>query len=250
MKKFILALIVLYVCVLSVFASESSSTLSANEILDKMEERMDFDSALLSMKMVNTDRLGSTSMVFTTSQKGNGDTILVVTDGPDKGQKILRLNNDIYIYYPDAEEVVRLSSSGLKNSFLGSDFSYEDLTGDDDYSFRFNSSVEGVVSLEGVDCYVVRLEAKKSSETYQLQKAYIAVDSFLPQRFEMYSKSGKLLKTIDYEAFVEQDGVCYPTHIKVVNAVKKNSYSDIYVTELQFNVTLDESKFDKEELAW
>ncbi len=245
MKKFILVLVLL-TCAFNIFASEQS----AQDLLDKMEQLMDFDSAIMSMTMVNTDRLGSTSMVFTTSQKGNGDTILVVTEGPDKGQKILRLNNDIYIYYPDAEEVVRLSSSGLKNSFLGSDFSYEDLTGDDDYSKRFNSSIEATVEVDGLACYVVRLEAKKSSETYQLQKVYIAVDSNLPVKFEMYSKSGKLLKTMSYLDFVQQSGVWYPTHIKVINAVKKNSYSDITITDLNFNVALDESKFNKEELSW
>lgn len=244
MKKLVLFLIVLY-CVLS-----NVVAITAQEILDNMEEKMNFDSAIMSMTMVNTDNLGSTSMVFNTSQKGNGDTILVVTEGPDKGQKILRLNNDIYIYYPDAEEVIRLSSSGLKNSFLGSDFSYEDLTGDDNYSTRFNSSVEDTIQVDGTVCYVIRLEAKKTSETYQLQKVYISINSYLPVKFEMYSKSGKLLKTMTYSNYVEKNGVWYPTQIKIVNAVKKNSSSYITVTDLQFNVTLDESKFNKEELAW
>ena len=128
----------LFLLVLFTFIMYSLLAMDAKEIVDRMEEVMDFDSATFSATMKNTDRLGETNISFDTYQRGNGDTLLIVTSGFDKGQKVLRLNDEIYIFYPEAEEIIRLSSSGLKNAFLGSDFSYEDLTGDDDYASRYN----------------------------------------------------------------------------------------------------------------
>jgi len=240
----LLIITIILLCTCAAFAVDPK------EIMDKVEQLMDFETCVMSATMVNTDKLGSTSMVFKTYEKGNGDTILEVTDGPDKGQKILRLSNDIYIYYPDADEIVRLSSSGLKNSFLGSDFSYEDLTGDDDYNSRYDLTLEENETLEGEECYVILLKAKKSSETYQVQRVYIRVSDNLPVQFKMYSKSEKLMKVMYYTDWLEEGGIHMPGHIKVVNSIKKNSYSDITIDDIEFNVEIDESRFDKEEMSW
>ncbi len=244
MKRTFSIIIIVSICMCAVFA------LDPEEIMDRVEELMDFDTCRMSATMVNNDKLGSTSMVFTTYEKGNGDTVLEVTDGPDKGQKILRLSNDIYIYYPDADEIVRLSSSGLKNSFLGSDFSYEDLTGDDDYNSRYDLTLEENEKVDGEECYVILLKAKKSSETYQMQRVYVRISDNLPVQFNMYSKSGKLMKVMTYTDWIDSDGIRFPGHVKVVNSIKKNSYSDISIDEIEFNVSLDEALFDKEEMAW
>lgn len=244
MKRTLLIITIILLCTCASFAVDPK------EIMDKVEKLMDFETCIMSATMVNTDKMGSTSMVFTTYEKVNGDTILEVTDGPDKGQKILRLDNDIYIYYPDADEIVRLSSSGLKNSFLGSDFSYEDLTGDDDYNSRYDLTLEENQTIDGDDYYVILLKAKKSSETYQMQRVYIRVSDNLPVQFGMYSKSGKLMKVMYYTDWIEDKGIYMPGHIKVVNSIKKNSYSDITIDEITFNAEIDEKRFDKEEMAW
>lgn len=244
MKKILIFTLLLICLITSVFALESK------EILDRMEKEMDFSSASFSATIVNTDKLGSTKLTFDTYQKGNGDTLLSVTSGSDKGQKILRLDEEIYIFYPNADEIIRLSSSGLKESFLGSDFSYEDLTGDDEYDERYSHSLSGEETLNDIDCFVISMDAKKRSETYQKETIYIAKDSFLPVKMSLYSKSGRLLKEIYYSNYITDNGTHYPTHIEITNAVKKSSYSVMDITSISFGVELDDDLFNKEELAW
>ncbi len=244
MKKILIFTLLLICLITSVFALDSK------EILDRMEKEMDFSSASFSATIVNTDKLGSTKLTFDTYQKGNGDTLLSVTSGSDKGQKILRLDEEIYIFYPNADEIIRLSSSGLKESFLGSNFSYEDLTGDDEYDERYSHSLSGEETLNDIDCFVISMDAKKRSETYQKETIYIAKDSFLPVKMSLYSKSGRLLKEIYYSNYITDNGTHYPTHIEITNAVKKSSYSVMDITSISFGVELDDDLFNKEELAW
>lgn len=244
MKKILIFTLLLICLITSVFALDSK------EILDRMEKEMDYSSASFSATIVNTDKLGSTKLTFDTYQKGNGDTLLIVTSGSDKGQKILRLDEEIYIFYPNADEIIRLSSSGLKESFLGSDFSYEDLTGDDEYDERYSHSLSGEETLNDIDCFVISMDAKKRSETYQKETIYIAKDSFLPVKMSLYSKSGRLLKEIYYSSYITDNGTHYPTHIEITNAVKKSSYSVMDITSISFGVELDDDLFNKEELAW
>lgn len=222
----------------------------AKDIVDKMEEAMNFQDASFHAKMTNTDRFGSINTEFDAFQRENGDTLLVVTSGPERGQKTLRLENDIYIYYPDADEVVRLSKSGLKDSFLGSDFSYEDLTGDDDFDARYDYELEGQALFQDRECFNLFFKAKSLSETYQMQRMLVDCELFIPLKVELYSKSGRLLKEIYYTDYVKENGTSYPTRMEVVNTVKKGNSSLIVLSDLRFNTGLDDELFSIEELAW
>ena len=92
MKKLLIVLIILTVTTTFISAE------SAKDIIGKMEEVMDFDTLSFSATIKNSDKMGSTSQKFDAIQNSNGDTLLTVTSGMDKGQKILRLSNEIYIY--------------------------------------------------------------------------------------------------------------------------------------------------------
>ena len=243
MRKTVMVLICLLMCI-SVYSDDN-----AKWIIDRMEDVMDYDSLSFDAVMKNNDKLGETSMAFTAYQKGDGDTLLLVTSGLDKGQKILRLEDEIYIYYPDADEVVRLSGSGLKNSFLGSDFSYEDLTGDDDYEDRYEYELLGEESFEGIECYRVLFVAKKLSETYQREEMLIDKERFVPLKQSLFSRSGRLQKEIFYSDYTESMPL-YPTSVRTQNAIKKSNSSELRISALSFNEDLNESLFDKEELQW
>lgn len=242
-KRLIISISLLAIVLSMVYSND------AKAIVDKMEDVMDFDSISFSATMKNHDKLGFTTLSFDAIQRGNGDTLLSVASGLDKGQKILRLDDDIYIYYPDADEIIRLSDSGLKNSFLGSDFSYEDLTGDDDYEDRYDYELVGEEKFNGIDCYKILYVAKKLSETYQRMEMLIDKERYVPLKESLFSKSGKLLKDIYFDDFTD-NAPLYPTTIKTQNAIKKSNYSELRIEKLKFNIKLDETKFDKEEMAW
>ncbi|MGN0906177.1 MAG: outer membrane lipoprotein-sorting protein [Bullifex sp.] len=242
MKRILMTAIVMSASLLALFAE------SAKDIIDRMESVMDFDTLSFTAVIENTDRLGTVTQVFDTVRNGNGDTLMTVTSGMDRGQKILRLENEIYIYYPDADEVIRLSDSGLSGSFLGSDFSYEDLTGDDDYSQRYSYEVIGEEAYEGTECWRIRFTARKLSETYQRMEMLIDKDRCVPLAQELYSKSGKLLKTIFYDDYTS--GPCFPCSVRTENAVKKSNRSVMTVNNIVFNTRVDDSLFDREEFAW
>lgn len=242
MKK-ILTLLIILTITISMLCAES-----AKDIIDKMEEVMDFDTLSFSATIKNSDKMGSTTQKFDAIQNSNGDTLLTVTSGMDKGQKILRLSDEIYIYYPDADEIIRLSESGLSGSFLGSDFSYEDLSGDNDYNKRYTYELKGDEEYNGLDCYCINFSAKKLSETYQKMEILIDKERYVPIVERLYSKSGRLLKTIYYDGYSTKP--YFPSLVKTENAVKKSNKSEMVVTNIVFNKKIDSSLFDKEEFAW
>lgn len=236
----------LFILILLLVSSLSAE--SAKDILDKMEDVMEFETLSFSATIKNTDRMGTTTQSFDAVQNDDGDTLLTVTSGMDKGQKVLRLDDEIYIYYPDADEIIRLSDSGLSSSFLGSDFSYEDLSGDDDYEDRYNYELVGEETFNNIACYRIKFSAKKLSETYQKMEMLIDKARYVPIVQELYSKSGRLLKTIYYDGYSGRP--YFPTSVKTENAVKKSNKSEMIVKNIVFNKSIDSSIFDKEDFAW
>ena len=102
--------------------------ITANEIIRKMEQNENL-SSISEGRFEITDNLGTRVTTFKSYEAANGDLMLEFTNPEDAGQKILRLENEIYLYFPDAEEIIHLQGDALKDRVMGSDFSYEDLRG-------------------------------------------------------------------------------------------------------------------------
>ena len=108
-----------------------------------------------------TDRFGSRTKTFILYAEGADKMLIEFTNPEERGQKIMRLEDEIYLYFPDAEEVIRLQGSALKESVMGSDFSYEDMTGEGDLLDQYEVTLLGEQMVDGRRHYHLELEAKK-----------------------------------------------------------------------------------------
>lgn len=156
--------------------------LSIEQIMKNYDANTSYDTAYMKATLSVKDKFGTNVNEFESYRRKNGDTLIVITSGPDSGQKILRLENSVYLYYPDAEEVIRLQGSALKDSVMGSDFSYEDLTGDDSILSSYNGELLGTETVDGAECYHVKLTAKSKKELYQKQEKFIDKKTFAERK--------------------------------------------------------------------
>ena len=119
MKKLCIFMITAIIALSGSFAD----ALSVEQIMAKYDANDNFKTCRMKAELSVTDKFGTTKTTFESYQQKNSNTLIIVADGPDAGQKILRLENSVYLYYPDAEELIRLQGSALKDSIMGSDFS-------------------------------------------------------------------------------------------------------------------------------
>lgn len=244
MKAVCLGICLSMICLSPIWAMD------ADAIVDAIEKNQAFWTVVTEATIVTTDRLGSSTQQFISYGKDNGDTLVVVTAGVDKGQKVLRKGSSIYLYYPEAEEVIRLQGSALKDSFMGSDFSYEDLTGDNGIKDNYTAELLGIVQVDGHDCYHMMFTAKNRKQTYQKQEAYIDTELFVSRRAILYSASGRALREITSSEFLTEKGFVFAASSVMRDLMKKNSNTTMQVDSLQVDVPIPESYFSKDELIW
>jgi outer membrane lipoprotein-sorting protein len=106
-------------------------------------------------------------------------------------------DDDLWIYLPALKKSRRLVANNKKDSFVGSDFSYGDISLPKVDQYRH--TLLRTEKAEGVDCYVV--ESVPASDTVRANSGYarkvtwVRSDNFVETRVEYYDLAGRLWKT-------------------------------------------------------
>jgi outer membrane lipoprotein-sorting protein len=124
---------------------------------------------------------------FPNDIKGTGFLQIEHSDGED----------DQWIYLPALKKSRRLVANNKKDSFVGSDFSYGDISLPKVDAWRHSLLRSEKIGVQ--DCYVVEsipaTDTVKANSGYSKKLTWVSQESFLESKVEYYDLSGRLLKT-------------------------------------------------------
>lgn len=233
-----------------ILAAASLAAQSPEDIIRRMEENRVHDSAYSEGRMITTDKYGTITRTFRSWARGEDETLIEFTSKGEEGQKILRTADEIYLYFPDSEDVLRIQGSAMRDSVMDSDFSYEDMTGDKGLLADYTARLQGDESVDGHDTWIVELTAKNRSVPYYRQIVWVDKERYIGLKVHKFSRSGTLLKEMEVLRTEEIDGKTIPTRMVMRDKMKKDSQTEFIVDELDLGVSLDPSRFSLEELTW
>ena len=243
MKKavivFLLILVIIPLC-----------AISPDEIIRRMEDNQISDSSYSEGRMITTDKYGTIVRTFNSWSRGEEDALIEFTSKGEEGQKILRTKDEIYLYFPDAEDILRIQGSAMRDSVMDSDFSYEDMTGDKGLLSDYTAQLLRQETVNGTNCYVVHLTAKSRSVPYYAQIVWVDTEHFVGVKGQKFARSGTLLKELEVLEWSQEDGMMVPVHMVMKDAMKKNSSTEFILDKLQLNINPDPALFSLEELSW
>ncbi len=161
-------------------------------------------------KMLLRNRHGESStrqMRFRSlEQLDAGDKNLIVFDYPRdvKGTAFLVHtqvvgNDDQWLYLPALKRVKRISASNKSGPFVGSEFSYEDLSSQEveKYTYKFIREE----AIDGKNTYVVERYPVDPNSGYTKQVAWYDKEEFRSLKIDYYDRKGELLKTLTQQNF-------------------------------------------------
>ena len=231
-----------------VFIAAALFAITAEEIVIKMELNLVYDTAVVEGRMVINDRFGTRTSTYISYAEGEEKSLLEFTNIEDAGQKILRLKDEIYLYYPDAEETIRLQGAALRQAVMGSDFSYEDMTGDKGILDSYAVTLDGEGTVDGFPCYLLTLTAKTRDVPYQKEIMWVDKELFIYRQVHKLAKSGKLLKEMKVTDLIKVDGLYIPSRLIMVDKLKRNSSTEFYMDSIELGVDLPVDIFTLGEL--
>ena len=232
----------------ALFAAVSTSLanaagLSGDEILKKMDAntayrtiQYDGTLAIYSGDTVRSKDMKATAM-------GTTRALAEFTNPEDKGTKFLKIDKNLWIYFPSEQDTVKISGHMLKEGMMGSDVSYQDALESDDLFKKYAVTVSGEDSVDGRPCYVLTLSATARDVQYETRKMWVDKERFVALRQEMYAKSGKLLKVSRVLDVQQIGGRWFPVKEEVADQLKQGSRTQFIMKNIRFDVPVDESTF-------
>ena len=166
----------------------------------------------------------------------------------EKGTKMLKLEDRLWIYSPSTDRTIQLSGHMLRQSVMGSDLSYEDMMEDRKLTDIYSSKIISEETYEGRKVWVLELNAKVDDATYNKRKMWIDQERYVPLKEELFAKSGQLLKQVLMSDVKQIDGRWYPTKMNYKDMLKEGKGTDFIVVEIEFNPEIPEYVFNKASL--
>lgn len=209
---------------------------SGNEILEKIDTNMSSNTQILTSKMVIHGRRGTRTVVSRSWLEGETKSFSeYLAPAREKGTKMLKLEDKLWIYSPSTDRTIRISGHMLRQSVMGSDLSYEDMMEDSRLRNKYKAIVTMSEKVDDRECWVVELTAKKDDVAYHKMKLWIDRERWIPLKAELFAKSGKLLKKLEYKDVTNLQGRWYPKRIIYKDMLKTGKGTEFIIDEIEFD---------------
>ena len=153
-------------------------------------------------------------------------------------------DDDQWLYLPALKRVKRIASKNKSGSFMGSEFSYEDIGNQNYKKFTYATGEAEEVELNGVKCYKGVRVPKDENSGYTKQITWIDKENLLIQQIEYYDRKKELLKSAVFSDYKQIDGIWRMGKIVMKN--HQNDKSTILIwKEDRIKVGLTAKEFNK-----
>lgn len=225
------------------------NTPDAETILKKVDENMISKTQISVSQMVIHGKRNSRTITAKGYAEGNDKSFSeYLSPEREKGTKMLKLADRLWIYSPATDRTIQLSGHMLKQSVMGSDLSYEDMMENRKMIEMYAATDVGEEMIDGRRTWVLELKAKVDNATYEQRKSWIDQERFVPLQEELYAKSGQLLKKVVLSEVKKIGSKWVPTKMNYTDVLKDGKGTDFILTELQIDVPIPEYIFTKASL--
>lgn len=230
-------------------SAQSLPNLSGEEILKKIDANASF--GILRYRGVMEIQQQKKMLIkeFVAIAEGDAKAFVEFINPEDRGIRYLKIDKDLWMYFPDEQETIKISGHLLKEGMMGSDVSYEDALESGNLLKKYTVAVAGTENLDGRPCYVLELTASTKTAPYDKQKLWVDGERFTVLKSQMLSKSDKLIKE-SLALQVRQFGKrWFVTELRMEDKLKKGGGTTFKMTDLEFDVSVPEDQFSLRRLS-
>jgi outer membrane lipoprotein-sorting protein len=230
-------------------SSFANAALTAEEIIKQVDYNQSPNSAIYDAKMIihQKDRI-DTKELRLMGEGTEKSYVIFLSPQRDKGTAMLRLGDNLWMYYPSAEKTMKLSGNMLRQGFMGSDFSYSDSTERLKLLEKYEPTLLDSETVDGRSAYLLDLKAKDPNANYFERKMWVDQEWFIMVKQEMYAKSGKMLKFQTATDIIKIGDRHYATKVHMEDKLKKNTYTEMIFTNIKLDEPIPESTFTLQNL--
>jgi outer membrane lipoprotein-sorting protein len=192
--------------------------ISFQELAQKSDDaQAGFEDARSNMSMTLINANGQTrdremKMQVLEGKEGDKSLMEFLSPADVKGTKFLNYqhvnkDDDQWLYLPALKRVKRIASKNKSGAFMGSEFSYEDLSAFNVDKYTYPEGEAKVSALDGKKVYLGESIPISKYSGYTKLLSWIDAQTYLIQKIEYYDRKKELLKTAVFSDYKQIDGV-------------------------------------------
>ena len=233
------------VAIMLTFISFVATGQTATEIIKRADDKMQGNSNESEMKMTIVRPDWKREVTMKAWALGREYSLILIT-GParDKGQAFLKRKNEMWNWQPSIDRVVKLPPSMMMQSWMGSDFTNDDLV-------RESSVVEDYTHKRGADSVIAGLPVyqiilipkPEAPVVWGRIVAFIDKQEFNQHLVRYYDEDGVLVNTLTLNEIRNIGGRVLPTRLEMVPAENPRQKTVIEYQSLKFDIGIKEDFF-------
>lgn len=223
---------------------------SAYDIIKKAEDNVRGSQAYGEMKMTIQRPKWTREVTMKSWTKGDDYSLVVITSpARDKGTAFLKRENEIWNWQPSIDRSVKMPPSMMMQSWMGSDFTNDDLVHQSSMVTDFTHELVGNESVEGRSCHVVELTPKADAAVvWGKIKMWIDEKDYLEMKVEFYDEDEYLVNTLYGKNIKTLGNRTLPTRMELIPADKPDHKTIVEQLAIDFDVKIDEKYFSIQNL--
>ena len=237
--------------VMLLFLSVTLYAIDGTEIIKKSEEAVRGNSQTSSVEIIIktrrwTRRLELNSWENRLEKKSFSE---ITSPEKDAGNRFLLIDQEMRQYNPRLKKDIKISPSMMLQSWMGSDFTNDDIIKESSITKDYFHTLEGTETIDGHLCYRIILMPKPEAAVVWGKIVYYARKSdYLPVLEEFYNEHGVKKKIMTCSGFKMMHDRVIPTTYKMQTVGKDDRYTMMNILYVKFNEKIPSSVFTLQNL--
>ncbi len=184
------------------------------------------------------------SMTIKAWSRGLDDSVFLITEpAKDKGNGTLKKGSEMWTYNPKINRVIKLPPSLMSQSWMGSDFSNNDLAKADSILNDYTHQITGKETHDGLEVYVVKAVAKPQAPVvWGSQILKVRSDKILLYE-GFFDEDGVLVKEMAADKIEMLGGRLFPTVWTMRKSESSGEYTSLHYKEAKFDTEVPDRYF-------
>jgi len=237
------------ICLLTA-ANAGAQTLSATEIVKRADENRRGKSSYSEVKMTIVRPTWTREIGIKSWSKGTEYSLTLITaPAKDKGQAFLKRQKDLWNWQPTINRMIKMSSSVMGQSWMGSDFTNDDMVRESSVVNDYTHKLEKTEKVREFDCYKIILTPKENAAVvWGKIITWISTTDFVEIKSEFYDEDGELVNTMNAYDIKSYGKRRLASRMEIIPADKPNQKTVMTVEKYDFDIAIEDSFFSQQNM--
>lgn len=217
----------------------------ATEIVRKSDANLRGESSEVEIVMTIVRPSWQRAIAMKSWSKGT-DYSLITIQSParDAGSAFLKRKNEIWNWVPNIGRTIKLPPSMMMQSWMGSDFTNDDLVRESSVVLDYTHKLIGDSTLAGRPVHIIEMVPKPDAAVvWGRVVVYITKTDFLQLRSEFYDENDNLINIMNGSEIKTFDGRSVPSRMEMIPVDKPGHKTILEYKSMTFNKRIDDNFF-------